>query len=84
MEMRAEVGVLSRNVVYRGDPSDSLDTEYGATIFMHSPGDDSLEFHSDSIEYRNVGQAFKLGRYALHMHMIGAVHKSYITRNAVN
>lgn len=82
--MRAEVGVLSRNVVYRGDPLDSLETQYGATIFMHSPGDDSLIFRASDIEFRNVGQAFKLGRYALHMHMIGAVHKSYIQNNAVN
>jgi hypothetical protein len=82
--MRAEVGVLSRNVVYRGDPIDSYETQYGATIFMHSPGDDSLIFRASDIEFRNVGQAFKLGRYALHMHMIGAVHKSYIQNNAVN
>jgi hypothetical protein len=51
---------------------------------MHSAGDDSLIFRASDIEFRNVGQAFKLGRYALHMHMIGAVHKSYIKNNAVN
>jgi hypothetical protein len=83
ISMRAEVGVLSRNVVYRG-AEDSLETEYGATIFMHSPGDDSLTFRASDVEFRNVGQAFKLGRYALHMHMIGAVHNSYIKNNAVN
>jgi hypothetical protein len=81
--MRAEVGVLTRNVKYRG-ADDSLETEYGATIFMHSPGDDSLIFRARDVEFANVGQAFKLGRYALHMHMIGAVHKSIIERNAVN
>jgi len=27
----------------------------------------------------NVGQAFKVGRYAVHFHMIGAVHNSYAT-----
>lgn len=82
--MRAEVGVLSRNVVYQGNPVDSPETEYGATIFMHSPGDDSLTFRASDCEFRHVGQAFKLGRYALHMHMIGAVHTSYIKNNAVN
>jgi hypothetical protein len=51
---------------------------------MHSPGDDSLTFRASDIEFRNVGQAFKLGRYALHMHLIGAVHNSYIKNNAVN
>ena len=29
------------------------------------------------LELTDVGQAFKVGRYAVHFHMIGAVHKSY-------
>jgi len=77
IEMRAEVGLLSRNVVYRGDPETSPANEYGATIFMHSNGDDSLTARLSYIECHNVGQAFKVGRYAIHFHMIGAVHKSY-------
>jgi len=75
--MRAEVGLLSRNVRYRGDPETSAVNEYGATIFMHSNGDDSLTARLSYIECTLVGQAFKVGRYAIHFHMIGAVHKSY-------
>jgi hypothetical protein len=75
--MRAEVGLLSRNVVYRGDPITSSPNEYGATIFLHSNGDDSLIARLSYIELTDVGQAFKLGRYAIHFHMIGAVHKSF-------
>jgi hypothetical protein len=75
--MRAEVAVLTRNVVYRGDPETSATNTYGATMFMHSNGDDSLEARLKHIECTNMGQAFKLGRYAIHFHMIGAVHKSY-------
>lgn len=77
IDMRAEVGLLSRNVVYRGDPETSLATQYGATIFLHSQGDDSLTARLSYIECNMVGQAFKLGRYAIHFHMIGAVHQSY-------
>ena len=55
ISMRAEVGVLTRNVVYRGNPEDSFDNEYGATIFMHSPGDDSLTFRASDIEFTDVG-----------------------------
>jgi hypothetical protein len=55
IEMRAEVGILTRNVVYRGNPEDSVETEYGATIFMHSPGDDSLTFRASDIEFTHVG-----------------------------
>jgi hypothetical protein len=78
IDMRAEVGLLTRNVVYRGNPEDSVETEYGATMFLHSQGDDSLVARLGYIECYNMGQAFKLGRYAIHFHMIGAVHKSYI------
>jgi len=77
IDMRAEVGLLSRNVRYRGDPETSTPNQYGATIFMHSAGDDSLVGRIENVELTDVGQAFKLGRYAVHFHMIGAVHKSY-------
>jgi hypothetical protein len=46
-------------------------------MFLHSPGDDSLQARLSYIECTDMGQAFKLGRYAIHFHMIGAVHKSY-------
>jgi len=77
IDMRAEIGLLTRNVKYRGDPETSLQNEYGATIFLHSEGDDSLVARLEYIELTDVGQAFKVGRYAIHFHMIGAVHKSY-------
>jgi len=83
-DMRCEVGLLSKNVVYRGDPSDSKGNQYGATIFLHSSGDDSLIGRFSDIEMTEVGQAFKVGRYALHFHMIGAVHKSYAKRVSIH
>jgi hypothetical protein len=36
IDTRAEIGLLSRNVVYRGDPATSGPNQYGATIFLHS------------------------------------------------
>jgi hypothetical protein len=53
-------------------------------MFMHSPGDDSLIARLNNVEFTDVGQAFKLGRYAIHFHMIGAVHKSYVKEVAVH
>jgi len=76
--MRAEVGLLSRNVLFRGNPADSIADEYGATLFIHSEGDDSLTARLSYIELQHVGQASQLGRYAVHFHMIGAVHNSYV------
>ena len=82
--MRAEVGLLSRNVVFRGDKETSAANEYGAAIFLHSHGDDSLTARFSYIECTDVGQAFKVGRYAIHFHMIGAVHKSYAKGIAIH
>jgi len=84
MDMRAEVGLLSRNVVFRGDPETSKANQYGANIFMHSSGDDSVIGRFSNIELTDVGQAFKVGRYAIHFHMIGAVHQSYAKGVAVH
>jgi hypothetical protein len=50
IEMRAEVGLLSRNVVFRGDPETSPENQYGANIFLHSNGDDSLTCRLSYIE----------------------------------
>ena len=83
IEMRAEVGLLSRNVVVQGDVN-SFQHEFGATIMMFSPGDESLIGRLENIEVRNAGQAGRLGRYPIHFHMIGAVKKSYARRNSVH
>jgi hypothetical protein len=55
IDMRAEVGLLTRNVVYRGDPETSSDNQYGATIFLHSNGDDSLTARLGYCEFTDMG-----------------------------
>jgi len=82
--MRAEVGLLSRNVVYRGDPATSSTNQFGAHIMLHSPGDESIEGRIENCEFTDVGQAFQLGRYPIHFHMVGTVHKSYVKNNAIH
>ena len=51
---------------------------------LHSAGDDSLTGRIEFAEFRQVGQAFQLGRYPIHFHMIGTVHNSYIRGNAIH
>jgi len=84
IEMRAEVGLLTRNVVFRGDPEHSQENQYGAVIICHSPGDETTQCRIDSVELTMVGQAFILGSYPIHFHMIGTVHKSYVRNNAIH
>ena len=55
IEMRAEVGLLTRNVKYRGDPEHTPDNQYGAVIICHSPGDESTICRIDSVELTHVG-----------------------------
>jgi len=82
--MEAEVGLLTRNVVFRGDPADSRADLFGAHIMVHSPGDETSTARIHYIELTEAGQAFKLGRYAIHFHMIGTVHGSLVKGNAVH
>jgi len=58
IEMRAEVGLLTRNILYRGDPETSAKNEYGAHIMVHSNGMESLIARIAYVEFFNVGQAF--------------------------
>lgn len=51
---------------------------------LHSMGDESLIGRIEYCEFTDVGQAFQLGRYPLHFHLIGTVHYSYIRGNALH
>ena len=65
--MRAEVGLLTRNIKFQGDTSyqekklqeDLIlkDKEYGAHIMLHSEGDESSEGRFEFVELKHVGQA---------------------------
>lgn len=51
---------------------------------VHSPGDETSVGRIAYVELRDVGQAFKLGRYPIHFHMIGTIHKSYVKGNSIH
>jgi hypothetical protein len=82
--MRAEVGLLTRNVLFQGD-SNSIDAKYGAHIMLHSGTQRRHVIGKiENIELFNVGQSAKLGRYPIHFHMAGNVAESYIRNNAIH
>jgi hypothetical protein len=58
IEIRAEVGLLTRNIKYQGDAKTSEAEQYGAHILIHSPGDESTIGRIAYTEFFNVGQAF--------------------------
>lgn len=86
IDFRANVALLSRNIVVQGDARSELD-QHGAHIMLHSRSHDtildrskgeSLTARIENIEVRRAGQMGRLGRYPLHFHMIGAVRNSYV------
>lgn len=84
LPMQAEVGLLSRNIVFRGDPETSVANSYGAHIMLHSASDShTSQARIEHVELYNVGQAFKLGRYPIHFHIMGEVHESYVRGNSI-
>ena len=81
--LKAEVGLLSRNIKFQGD-SISEQFQFGAHLMLHSPGHETVIGRLDNVEFHRVGQAFNLGRYPVHFHMIGEVSESYIKRCSVH
>ena len=85
IDMRAEVILLTRNIVIQGDPDTSDNEQYGSHIMLTSMSMDmnlasSNPFYGKLayIEVKKAGQAFQLGRYPIHFHMIGDVSGSYV------
>ncbi len=81
--MRAEVALITRNVVVQGDSNSAAD-QFGAHIMLSSPGDNSLTGRIGYIEIRQAGQAYFLGKYPIHFHMIGSVSNSYVIGNSIH
>eukprot|EP00698_Gefionella_okellyi_P011072 TRINITY_DN2904_c0_g2_i1.p1 TRINITY_DN2904_c0_g2~~TRINITY_DN2904_c0_g2_i1.p1 ORF type:complete len:3969 (+),score=910.30 TRINITY_DN2904_c0_g2_i1:483-12389(+) len=67
-DRRAEVAVLSHNVVIQGD-TQSAQTLYGATILISQAGSGKGIARVSGVEFRRGGQAFRLARYPIHWHM---------------
>ena len=51
---------------------------------ISSPGDESCIGRLEWMELKDVGQAYKLGRYPIHFHMIGTVMSSYVQGNSIH
>lgn len=96
IDMRSEVGLLSRNVRVMGDANSDNDA-FGAQVMIHGhtsghcppkkapdncpPSQSFLRL--DNVEVSQAGQAFRLGRYAIHFHMQGEASGSYVRNSAV-
>ncbi|MGF1526896.1 MAG: PKD domain-containing protein [Candidatus Competibacterales bacterium] len=85
LDMRAEVGLLSRDVIIQGDVeydyskslADQEDQFGGHTMVMHGAG-----MYISGLELRYMGQAGELGSYPIHWHMIGDASGQYVEHSS--
>ena len=97
IDMRAEVAILSRNVVIRGDSEFTKKQRYGPHILVHDHrtghclkgnvdecGVSESYLRMENVEMMNCGQGSRLGRYCIHFHMHGDASKSYLRGNSVH
>ena len=82
-EMRAEVALLSRNIIVQGDDT-SERLKYGVHIMSSSNDDSGAIARVSYTEIRQAGQAYSLGRYPIHFDLIGDAQDSYVIGNAVH
>ena len=81
--MRAEVGLLSRNIKMMGDPTSEAGI-YGSHLMMAGHASNGMVAHIGYSEFTNCGQPRIVGRYCIHFHMNGDVVDSEVTGNAVH
>lgn len=76
VRMAAEVGLLTRNIVFEGD-EDSWRDEFGQHMLFHSPNR-KFRARIEYVEFRNAGQAGLIGRYPIHFHVEGPSADSWV------
>jgi hypothetical protein len=90
LRMVSEVALLSRKIVVQGSgdsneciavstPGKYSCSQMGATVMVHSRGYDSSILQLERVELRNMGQGYRLGRFALQFYLLGGVPSSYIS-----
>jgi plastocyanin len=90
IDIRAEVGLLSHNVIVQGSQyvGDHLDEygadQYGSQIMIHRAGADPTPVRLEHVEVRHGGQAFRLGRYAVHFHLSDIMNGSYVRHCSIH
>jgi len=78
LDERAEVALLTRNIVIQGDSASSV-SGYGAHVMIH-PGSAA---HIEGVEFHRVGQRGATGRYPLHWHLAKETEGHYARDNSV-
>jgi len=76
---RAEVGLLSRNILIRGDEA-SIEDGFGGHVMVHQ----GSVAHITGVEFFRMGQEGILGRYPVHFHELGGSNTSYLKESSIH
>lgn len=79
VDERAEVALLSRNVVVRGNEASTKNGFGGHLMIM-----EAAEARIEGVEFENMGQKNALRRYPVHFHMDGNAPESYLKRSSIH
>lgn len=80
VDLRVEIGLLSRNVIIQGDDISSDGELFGVHTISFMSG----IYRMENAEVRRCGQAFNFGRYCTHSHMAGDMRGSYVKANSIH
>jgi hypothetical protein len=80
VDLRCEVGLLTRNIVIQGEPVSSAGQRFG----VHTVAMMSGIYRMENAEIRHCGQAFGFGRYCTHSHRAGNMEGSYVKANSIH
>ena len=75
---RAEVGLLSRNIVIHGDDASNEDGFGGHVMVMGGTA------RIDGVEFAAMGQAGQLARYPIHFHLLGDRPDAYVRNSSIH
>ncbi len=79
LDMRAEVGLLTRNILIEGNEASEA-TSFGGHLMVMSGGNGYME----GVEFFRMGQFTKQGRYPCHWHLSGSRYDNYSRYNSVH
>jgi hypothetical protein len=83
MEMRGEVALLTRSILFKGDDQ-SQSTLYGAHMMFHGSDLEGTRARISYAEFTKTGQQTIVGRYPIHFHLCGDMRGSFVKGNAVH
>ena len=81
------IGEFSTQTCFQGRFGQEIGaSQFGAQILIHAPLADQLDaiVHIENVELNFVGQAFRLGRYAIHFHLLGDMTGAYVRKCSIH